>query len=68
MPDRKRMLITAGIILSACLLAPPALAEDWTAVTGQQSLTELIAGATATIEIREGVTATPRPERQEFDL
>ena len=45
MHDRKRFLTTAGVILTASLLASPALAEDWTAVTGQQSLTELVAGA-----------------------
>jgi hypothetical protein len=60
MHDRKRFLTTAGVILTASLLASPALAEDWTAVTGQQSLTELVAGVTATIEIRAGVTATGR--------
>jgi len=33
-------------------------AENWSAVTGRQTLTELVSGATATIGVKPGITAT----------
>ncbi|MDX1560107.1 MAG: hypothetical protein R3193_14455 [Marinobacter sp.] len=63
----------AGLIISggfsvqrwACLglltmIALPLQAEDWSAVTGREALTDLISGATAEIEVEPGRTAIGR--------
>ncbi len=49
-----------SLALLGCLTAGPARAGTWTELAGAEALRELISGATATIELKSGVTqATP---------
>lgn len=47
----------AGLALLAAI-TPALHAEDWTAITGRQALTDLVSGATAEIEVQPGRTVT----------
>jgi hypothetical protein len=46
-----------SIATLSCLICQPLQAETWQAVTGASALEQLVSGATAHIELREGVTA-----------
>ena len=57
---RKHSLVIPVIATSTIFLAPPAFADNWIPVTGADTLTDLVSGATAIIELRSDVTATGR--------
>ncbi|MCX2983433.1 hypothetical protein EYC98_21445 [Halieaceae bacterium IMCC14734] len=51
----RRLKVATLSSLASLMAAGMVQAEDWTAVAGQENLTALISGATAEIEVKEGV-------------